>query len=954
MAFPWGIVIALLLSAASIALSELLRPKPELENKRPAGLGDFRFPTAIEGRAVPVIWGTIKLDGPNVIWYGNLVQQPIREKIKTGLFSSRRLTVGFRYFISVDLGICRGEVAAITGVWIGDTRVFDGVAVDGDPITVALPDLFGGDDLGNGGMVGNFRVFTGTALAVASTHIGQFVSPLPAYRGTCHLVWEGGLVGNSPQIKPWKFEVQRFPNQLGIPGGKEIVGMFDSNPAAVLFEFLTNTDFGLSIPPADIDTASFLAAAETLHAEGNGFSFNLDRSIPTRSFLEEVERQIDGVVLQDPLTAKFTIKLARDDFDIDAVPEITIDNTIELSEFSRGTWEETSNQVRIGFTDRSRDYFDTFAQAHDLANQRIQENQLVISNQKYPGVKNRTLATDIASRELLALSIPLAKATLVVDRTFWNVRRGDVLAWTDVELGFTKLAVRVLRVDLGELLDNRITIMFVQDIFQAVTAFFGEPDDTLWVRPDTEAAGVPADEQVVIEAPNALTRRDPDNPSNVPDRLWTGARRPGGESIYKIFQRNALGVPSGSFVEDGEVYGFFLVGALRTALDGGEGQPTTLVEVDPGPDPTPDLLAEFTSPTSKTDIGQNLVNLILIDGEFMGPETAADDTTHIDLGTVWRGMLDSVPAAHAIGADVFLCFVAGGLSLSSIPPGNTVDVQLRTASFTGDVATEAESTTVTFDLDDRARRPYPPVELELNTVRFDDPVNFDTVKSGGSGLDDRGIELDYLRRDFRTFDEVAGLQTDAAALDPTFPALNSTTYSAEITDDPDGSPVSLFSTAFADTANIFLGRTAILRQTAGVIPVKLRVEVTARHVNEGLTLDSRVPLLWDFDLAASTLDDDTNLANLAQNVISGIYTAPTSGTYVFNLGTALATGVVEARINGGGFVTVIAATATTGTLVGVVASDTIEVRHTDPASGIETFLEIDAPGSTLDAYAILI
>ena len=67
-----GIIVTLLIYAALFALAELLRPKPEIEGARPGGLGDFQFTTAEEGRVVPIIWGTVKMKAPNVIWYGNL------------------------------------------------------------------------------------------------------------------------------------------------------------------------------------------------------------------------------------------------------------------------------------------------------------------------------------------------------------------------------------------------------------------------------------------------------------------------------------------------------------------------------------------------------------------------------------------------------------------------------------------------------------------------------------------------------------------------------------------------------------------------------------------------------------------------------------------------------------------------------------------------------------------
>ena len=43
-------------------------------------LDDFDLPTAEEGRPIPVVFGTMLLRGPNVVWAGDLKVDPIRKK----------------------------------------------------------------------------------------------------------------------------------------------------------------------------------------------------------------------------------------------------------------------------------------------------------------------------------------------------------------------------------------------------------------------------------------------------------------------------------------------------------------------------------------------------------------------------------------------------------------------------------------------------------------------------------------------------------------------------------------------------------------------------------------------------------------------------------------------------------------------------------------------------------
>lgn len=62
-----------LVAAAFISIA--LAPKPP--QAKPASLADFDVPVAEEGRPIPVVFGTVEITGPNVLWYGDLTTQPI-------------------------------------------------------------------------------------------------------------------------------------------------------------------------------------------------------------------------------------------------------------------------------------------------------------------------------------------------------------------------------------------------------------------------------------------------------------------------------------------------------------------------------------------------------------------------------------------------------------------------------------------------------------------------------------------------------------------------------------------------------------------------------------------------------------------------------------------------------------------------------------------------------------
>ena len=103
-------------------LYEVLRPKPQFDKPTPSSLGDFQFPTIGEGRTIPVVWGTCKLSGPMVTWYGDLRIQAIKEKVKTGLFSSKEITTGYKYYLGVQLVLCSGEIDEVLQIRFDDRR----------------------------------------------------------------------------------------------------------------------------------------------------------------------------------------------------------------------------------------------------------------------------------------------------------------------------------------------------------------------------------------------------------------------------------------------------------------------------------------------------------------------------------------------------------------------------------------------------------------------------------------------------------------------------------------------------------------------------------------------------------------------------------------------------------------------------------------------------------------
>lgn len=71
----WDIIVRIVVYAA---LSAVLAPKPKSQNAKAATLEDFDFPRPDPSANVPVIFGTVWIKSPAVVWYGDLRTEPVR------------------------------------------------------------------------------------------------------------------------------------------------------------------------------------------------------------------------------------------------------------------------------------------------------------------------------------------------------------------------------------------------------------------------------------------------------------------------------------------------------------------------------------------------------------------------------------------------------------------------------------------------------------------------------------------------------------------------------------------------------------------------------------------------------------------------------------------------------------------------------------------------------------
>ena len=949
--------ITLLIWAVTTVIAEIIRPKPEFEDARPTPLGDFQFPTATEGRSVPLIWGRVKVKGPNLIWYGNFFKTARTEKVKTGMFSSENVIIGYKYNVGMQFAVCHGPVDAVRRIWINDKSLPGSSRTISGSITIDSPNLFGGDEHGQGGMLGVVYFYKGADDESTNTYLSSHQDPLPAYRGICHFVWQGGYVGNSGNISPWAFELERIPDGLNMAAtdpGDEAPNDYDANPMNVLYEVLTNTDWGLSILAGDIDVPNFKAAASTLADEGNGFSMVLDGAMQVTDLINEIQRQIDGSLFFNRATGQWQVKLARADYDPGSLDVYDETNIVKLTEFTRQTWEETTNQVRVAFTDRDDEFKSTFALAQDPANMGLQ-GQSVVANINYPGCMNAAFANKLAWRDLKALSYPLAKIKFTVNREAWNLGPGAVFKFSWSRLGVSELVFRVGTINYGKVGESAIEIFAIQDIFAAGIGTYGDPIGTGWEEPTDDPAYALAADTLIVEAPRQLVVQDPYS-STLNPRAWMGARWPGDGTVsLRSYNRVGTSQPvGGDLIEDSSMSRFILVGTLDNAIGDYSATP-----IRPWPGPIDvdelDLLDEIAVDGGATLVS-DLTTIAYIDGEYIGFEQAEDIGGGVwRLARIWRGLFHTAAKAHDAGTRIWFMGQGGGLSRTSIinDTYDEMDIQLRGRNGAGDETTEGETPVIDLHLDRIWRVPLAPTNPTLNGAHAPASEDCDTLytsETGRSGDDARALEVKVSPRDWRQDLVTHDYTLNADYLDDD-PEFDFYLYVDPDGDDIEIGPITIDSTA---TPAAYVLRNSIIVAVGAnkSIHGDGRVDVVARHTLDAVERTNPVRMTFPFTLTSALQSADDVVHGKVDDTLATAVIYGETGNYTFDIHTALpSSGIVEYQINSGGWFTLIGI-GNTSAILAVTAADSIQLRWQTSGPVQPQFFDIVGPTAEL-GYGVL-
>jgi hypothetical protein len=137
--------------------------------------------------------------------------------------TSKKVTVGYKYYLGVHFGLWKGPIDRITKIsvdgreaWPNPNLAFEQQEFPEPQTTIVIdaPELFGGDAR-EGGVSGTVRIYTGEPDQEQLGYISDKIShdgsgDAPAFRGITTAVLQGCYMGNNPYLKPWSFRGERI------------------------------------------------------------------------------------------------------------------------------------------------------------------------------------------------------------------------------------------------------------------------------------------------------------------------------------------------------------------------------------------------------------------------------------------------------------------------------------------------------------------------------------------------------------------------------------------------------------------------------------------------------------------------------------------------------------------------------------------------------------------------
>lgn len=655
----------------------------------------------------------------------------------------KKQTIGYHYLMTLVFGLCRNAINEVREIAVGDKTAWAGHMCTDDSGVINAPNLFGGKDK-EGGIQGGFYLYMGkpdqvlrgattintaTGQGIGKNFAGVVAAALsgPVYvakmrnlrqilpgqtsqlRGVTTFQFNGLISSMNPYPKEWSFRLRRstagWVNDAPWYFQKATIWMGDGkiaamNGAHIIYQLLTDPDWGAGEEPEEISNPSFLAVANTLCTEGLGLCFKWERKDDVDKFIGTVLDHIGGALFTDRETGLYTLKLIRGDYVAADLPLFTRDTgLIEIVEDDSEALADAVNEVIATGKNPLDRGNDIQVRAQNIA--AIQANGArVTASVDYPGAPTNDLLMRLAQRDLKTAALGLKRYKVKLDRRAWRMYPSMPFRVSDPKKNLSNIVLRAGEIsDTTDMTDGYILVSAVEDVFSMPLTTFAAPVDSEWQGPSLIA--LPPLEQRLVEASyrDAYLQLGPANVDSLANtdsligQLAAAANVSNRE--YELWGR----LPPADYEFRAE--GFYSdFGLLATPLD-----------------PYEDTL--LLSGLTAGFIPQDQVGKALLIGDEIVGVVSYDSVD--DSFTISRGTVDTLPQYHALGAHAWTIDddLQGDPTLYQL--GQTINTKVLSKT-SSDILPIEDAIENSITVVARQARPYPPGNFQVGGVPIFSPV----------------------------------------------------------------------------------------------------------------------------------------------------------------------------------------------------------------------------------------
>ena len=722
-------------------------------SQKPTRYLDYDLETSVLSTCIPLLWGNNRV-GTNLIWLNNFQSAGNGGK-GSGKGGGGKGTTSYTYSCALIFALCEGPVQSISTVWASG----------------AVADTLAGL---------NLSLILGLNSQPPEAWItSNYPAQAMSYAQTAYLFSPLFDLQGSPSIPSLNFQVMGY---LG--DSMDAAGVYDANPADIILDYITSTQYGLDPTATYIDGTSMAFYKTYCLAQKLLLSPYLRTQEQSTQTLQRWAQLTNSWIFWNGVQLKF-VPLGDQPLTANGAtytPVLTVVYSLGPDDFIAS--QKGGDLVTVTRIDPADGYNRVEIDGRDRENN-FQTTPTYWSDQTSIDLYGELQAQTISADEVTDLGIAATMAALIGQRSVYIrntyqfttannyilLEPGDIIQISDPGIGLVNFTVRIT--EIAE--DANYNLKFTAEEFPGSIGqpvqFPPQANDATAPVSLSVAPGDVNDPPLILEPPVAVTGGQP--------LIWLGASGGlnwGGAQVYV----SADGV---NYVNIGEITSPTAQGTLTASLPS-HADPDTVdaISVDMA------LSRQQLSSAVTTADADAFRTASLIDSEIVAYGTATATGALTDsLTYLRRGVYNTTPASHSSGAP--FARIDPSVVFSYPLPEQYVGVTLyfKFASFNifGNVQESvADATAYTYSPTGVAYTIAAPTGISLTASRATQTdgttiLSMTAAWTASAGPSLAGYEVQFSANGGSTWtvDEAVG----ASALSYTLaPALASTTYQARV------------------------------------------------------------------------------------------------------------------------------------------------------------------------------